>query len=364
MSDFGAQRHELIENFRCARVVVDAANALVQNQPGRFPKPEMAPATPAPGSIAAFSCSDEKAEAQLVATWVKELLEKGLNPEILYPSESPAIRAEDICILCRNRYSLDSVISVLEEHGIEHLFSAGRGLVETIEARLVLQGLKILQNPFDRVTMEAILAAWAPSLLSVPTPPREAATFFAQLAHASTAAAPFASILQGSYDVSTTVRALSSLIEELSTEARATNEQHALALSVDASTLRERWRQYAGHTSPHDRSIGGFLAEVSLAGKSVIEGPGVRVLTVHVAKGLEFKAVALVGMNEGTLPDYRSRTAEDLADERRVAYVAITRASRHLLLTRPRSRVMPWGDSQVQRASRFLRDMSVVMVDV
>ena len=87
-----------------------------------------------------------------------------------------------------------------------------------------------------------------------------------------------------------------------------------------------------------------------------------RVLTIHVAKGLEFKAVALIGMNEGTMPDYRNTARnDDLADERRVAYVAVSRASRLLLLTRPRSRVMPWGDRRVQHESRFVRDMGIHM---
>ncbi len=72
----------------------------------------------------------------------------------------------------------------------------------------------------------------------------------------------------------------------------------------------------------------------------------------------------LVGMNEGSFPDYRSKTTEDIADERRNAYVAITRAERALFLSRPRSRVMPWGDPKTQRVSRFFAEAKVVVRDL
>ena len=77
------------------------------------------------------------------------------------------------------------------------------------------------------------------------------------------------------------------------------------------------------------------------------------------AKGLEFKAVALVGMNDGTFPHYLSlRSDEELEEERRNAYVAITRAARALRLTRARSRTTKYGVRQ-DPPSRFLEEMGV-----
>lgn len=364
VTDFSAIKHELFENFRCASVVIDAANRLVQNQPGRLPKPLMAPVVPAPGAVYAVSFHDEQHEANGVADWVEELLSNGLDPATLYTTESPAIRPEDICVLCRTRSSLDSILSEFQSRGIEHLFSTGRTLVETPEGRLVLNGLKVLQNPADRVTRESILAVWAQSLLGGGAGDVAVSEFLERLANASPAAAPYANVLRISGgDVTETVRGLIAAIAQNAVSSQSKDEQKALALGLDAAALGERWRQYAGHTSPTGRSIGGFLGDVALAGKSIIDGPGVRVLTVHVAKGLEFKAVALVGMNEGTLPDFRnvSRGA-DLADERRIAYVAVTRASRLLLLTRPRARIMPWGDRKTQEESRFVADMGLTMI--
>lgn len=364
VADFGAARHSLFENFRCAKALIGAANRLVQNQPGRLPMALMTPAVPADGAVRAISFEDEEREAMGVADWVEELLTNGLDPSTLYASESPTVRSEDICILCRTRYSLEAVLSEFRQRRIEHLFSTGRTLVETPEGKLVLQALKALQNPADRVARESILAAWVDGALDGDSADVSVPEFFTRLAAASPAAAPYANVLRtAGGDVTSIVRELIRQVDQGSKLAQSTDEQRALALAVDASALAERWKQYSGHTSPTGRTIGGFLGEVALAGKSVIEGPGVRVLTVHVAKGLEFKAVAIVGMNEGTFPDYRNvNRKDDLADERRIAYVAVTRASRLLLLTRPRMRLMPWGDLRAQDESRFIADMGLTML--
>jgi superfamily I DNA/RNA helicase len=91
---------------------------------------------------------------------------------------------------------------------------------------------------------------------------------------------------------------------------------------------------------------------------------GIRVSTVHAAKGLEFRVVAVVGLNDGAFPDFRNTaTKDDLASERRLTYVATTRASRGLLLTRPRQRSTRTGP-RPQQPSRFLGEMGLTMVDL
>ena len=87
----------------------------------------------------------------------------------------------------------------------------------------------------------------------------------------------------------------------------------------------------------------------------------VRLMTLHSAKGLEFPRVYLVGMEEGFLPHKRSIDADsekDIAEERRLAYVGVTRAMDHLTLTRAKSR-MKWGKRRETVASRFLFEMQL-----
>jgi DNA helicase-2/ATP-dependent DNA helicase PcrA len=134
---------------------------------------------------------------------------------------------------------------------------------------------------------------------------------------------------------------------------------------ADLKSFQERWKTYRQRVDESERALHGFLGELSLSSRTAVEGPGVHVLTVHAAKGLEYRAVVLVGMNEGSFPDFRSlRSPEDLAEERRNAYVAVTRASRRLHLTRPRFRCMPWGDLKAQEQSRFITEMKISMEDI
>jgi DNA helicase-2/ATP-dependent DNA helicase PcrA len=83
---------------------------------------------------------------------------------------------------------------------------------------------------------------------------------------------------------------------------------------------------------------------------------GVALLTVHSSKGLEFDVVFIAGMAEGSFPDYRSSLGRELLEERRNAFVAVTRSKRLLYLSYPLTRMMPWGDRRRQSPSRFIRE--------
>jgi DNA helicase-2/ATP-dependent DNA helicase PcrA len=365
VKDFDAERHQLAENFRCAAVIVEAAKELASRSSRGVPKMVVAGGRPPQGVLTARSYRDEPAEAVGVVTWVQQLLEQGLDPTTLHPSEMSTVRPEEICVLARNRYALTGALEGLERRGIEVLFRAGRkGLVETAEAELVLHSLRLLQNPSDAVTRESILARWRPSIATDLTHVPVDEFFRAVAAFSPGSICDVIANAGQAFDLTELVRSLLEALRELETSSGRDNEDWAFLLAGDLDNLEKRWREYSGHVAPEARSLGGLLGELALAGQSVIEGPGVRVLTVHAAKGLEFKAVALLGMNEGTLPDYRSRhRPSDVADERRIAYVAVTRASRALFLTRPRVRQMPWGDLQVQQESRFISEMGLAMED-
>lgn len=352
--------------FRCATSITKLANSLMTRHPGRLRNRVMEAATSAPGGVRAVAYPDESAEARGVLDWIQLLLQDGLDPSYLLPAEETVVQPEDICVLCRNRYSLDHVIREFDSRNIEYLFSVGRrGLVETAEANLVIHGLKLLQNPSDRVTRESILAEWSNDLLDSGAAELPILQFFDELSRHVPALKDLAAVFHDGVDTEIgelTRQILNRLSEAASEPAIRDDEHRAALLTGDLKTLRDRWAAYSGQVAPEGRSLGGFLGELALAGRNVIEGPGVRVLTVHAAKGLEFRAVALVGMNEGTLPDYRNlRTNLDIADEMRIAYVAITRASRALLVTRPKIRLMPWGDRKVQAESRFIRQMGLQM---
>ena len=90
----------------------------------------------------------------------------------------------------------------------------------------------------------------------------------------------------------------------------------------------------------------------------------VHALTPYRARGLGFKVVVVLGMNEGTFPYYRATSVEDLDEERRVVYVAASRAARALLFTRPRERWSRYGNRYACRESRFVSEMGLIMRDL
>jgi DNA helicase-2/ATP-dependent DNA helicase PcrA len=76
---------------------------------------------------------------------------------------------------------------------------------------------------------------------------------------------------------------------------------------------------------------------------------------------MEFDVVFVIGMCEGTFPDYRARRAPEMAEEWRNAFVAVTRSRRLLYLTFPAKRMMPWGDTRDQTRSRFLTTIAAAL---
>jgi DNA helicase-2/ATP-dependent DNA helicase PcrA len=104
------------------------------------------------------------------------------------------------------------------------------------------------------------------------------------------------------------------------------------------------------------RTLANFINAIAIGTVYNNERGGVVLTTVHMAKGKEFKAVFIMGLNDGIFPDYRSiDSKEKLIEERHNLFVAITRAKRICHLTYPIYRKMAWG-SRIQSKSRFLSD--------
>jgi DNA helicase-2/ATP-dependent DNA helicase PcrA len=361
--DFTAQRLPLTQNFRSARVIVQLANELVAHDDRlRKPAQDVVGAT---GYVSACVRPTEAAEADLVVRCVQRLLDGGLKPEWLVDGERASLDPEDIAILGRSRYCLSSVLADLPKAGVPHFFSAGEaGLFESPTVRLLVDGLRLVNNPNDQVTMRALAKAWrvanakSPAeLLAVIGVDGRAAPIVALLTRMLGTSPPF--------DVNPFMLEAIALVKAMAAKAETATDasviDEAARLATDANTFDERWSQYRGPLAPMQRSVGGFLGSLALSGRSVVRGAGVRVLTIHAAKGLEFRAVFVVGMNEGTLPDFRCLDEGGIKEERRSTYVAITRAGRFLMLTRPASRETPWGAIQQLVESRFIKEMKLVM---
>jgi len=355
--DFDAERLNLTSNFRCAGSIVAAAGRLIHHNPATR-RPQMTCAGDAEGHWHLVEAADEEAEAATVTSELQRLLADGLNPDWLSADEATAVRPEQVCVLARSRYALTATHSALEAADIPCQFGSGdAGLFDTRLFRGLHYALRVASNPRDLLSLENLVALLEPASEKERESwrTRSVSELLIELAKPVGVALNVKSLL----DPTASGNAFEAALKPLTTLA-ATNGaivDEAERMIRDAESLNERWRAFGRSKPPEERDLGGFLNHLSLAGRSSLTDPGVRVLTIHAVKGLEFRAVFLVGMNEGTFPDYRSTDTRAIEDERRNAYVAVTRAGRYLQLSRPRSRVMPWGDVRSQAPSRFLGEL-------
>jgi DNA helicase-2/ATP-dependent DNA helicase PcrA len=141
------------------------------------------------------------------------------------------------------------------------------------------------------------------------------------------------------------------------------NPEHAIeALAVEKisresrAIIAERFRELPNGSTTLDLALA--LADVREYTKED-DGPGVRVMTIHAAKGREFDAVFLVGFEDEACPGRAAKAgAEDIEEERRLAYVAITRAKRELHVTCARTRPSEWLGVQIRTPSRFIAELA------
>ena len=135
-------------------------------------------------------------------------------------------------------------------------------------------------------------------------------------------------------------------------------EDDRLLAANDCAQWRQWWERYCLSTGYSARSLSGLLRAISL-GEVIGErgGGGVTLSSVHLVKGLEFDVVFVIGLNDGTFPDYRARIRAQLEEERHSMFVAITRSRRVCYVCRPKMRRMPWGDLRRQAASPFFEEL-------
>lgn len=359
VADFGAQHLSLTGNFRCATQIVAAAGRLIAHNSGSHQHP--APAVgQAQGHCVFVELDDEQAEAASVVDGVQRLITTGLSPAWLAADEVSTILPEEICVVGRSRYALNATRFAFESHDIGHQFGSGdAGLFDTKLFHGLRYAMRVATNPRDLLSLENLVALLAP----LDDDAREARrgqsprALLDELADEVGIELDTASLL----DPSCTADGLDAALKPLTTLSHDGDAgDDAERLNRDAETLSHCWRSFCRSVAEDERTASAFLNHLSLSGRASLNDPGIRVLTIHAVKGLEFRAVFLVGMNEGTFPDYRSvRDPTTIEDERRNAYVAVTRAGRFLQLSRPRVRMMPWGDLRRQQPSRFIAELDV-----
>lgn len=358
VEEFGAYRHELTITFRCAEAIVDVARKLFVTSKRSMAGPLLTSHSVAKGLVSYETFATEADEALAAVEWAEKLARDGLPKRSVSSEENRAVRAEHIAILARSRIHLKATLGELDERGVEYHFAAGEaGVFDSDHYRAVLYGLKLLANSRDVATAKT----FATVVRNIDTRPRSGVRITEddlapEQLMSLVAKGARGSILERPLRILANCASkqceLTKGIEEiLAWDVTPDDMRLADLLGADREFLNQRWTTYESTVDRSDRTWQGLLMEI--LNRPRPESPGLRVLTVHAAKGLEFRAVTVLGLNEGSFPDFRNTIGDALASEQRLAYVAATRAARILRLTRPRYRSTRFGQ-RAQEVSRFI----------
>jgi DNA helicase-2/ATP-dependent DNA helicase PcrA len=386
----------LEQNYRSTQHILDAANAVVRHNRERKGK-HLWTAEGEGALVKVVEVNDERAEAQFVASEVQKLLEGEADETsadrlakagLLEKTPSTGQGARDVytpgqvAVL----YRTNAQSRVLEEefgrYAISYQVIGGTKFYERAEIRDILAYLWVIQNPDDEQRLVRIINTPRRGIgkTTLQRLQSEAATMGDTLwdvmgrvddvsgvtAGAAESLAQFVKLigdlrdLAGKKEAAEVVRAV---LEHSGYEAALRAQK-----TLEAEGRLENVEEFVGVAREFDERITRageqprlqeFLQEVSLFTDTdalVESEERITLMTLHNAKGLEFPAVFITGMEEGVFPHQRSLDEQNVEEERRLAYVGITRAMRRLYLIHARARNL-WGSSLYGIPSRFLGEL-------
>ncbi|MFJ4170163.1 DNA helicase PcrA [Paenarthrobacter sp. NPDC089714] len=381
-----ARTIKLEQNYRSTQNILSAANSVISRNPNRQEK-RLWTAEGDGEKIVGYVGENEHDEAQFIAKEIDRLQdEEGLRPG-------------DVAIFYRTNAQSRSIEDVLVRVGLPYKVVGGTRFYERKEIKDALAYLRVLVNPDDDVNLRRVLnepkrgigdrAEGAVAALaerdrtSFMDAARRADQAPGMATRSVNAVLGFVKLLDDLAEVASgsgASAALEAVLEQTGYLAglRASNDPQDESRVENLAELVAVVREYE-RDNP-EGSLGEFLEQVSLVADAdqIPDAPGadidaavaeakrlgvVTLMTLHTAKGLEFPVVFLTGMEHGIFPHQRSATdPKELAEERRLAYVGLTRARKRLYVTRSEVRSM-WGQSQYNPASQFLQEIPSELVD-
>ncbi len=354
VEDFRAGVIELHENFRSSRAVVQAAKRLDSTYYAKVD------CLPVEGAVELIAANDESDEAEKVLGRIKHLSQ---NP---HPDVEKPIDLASCAVLGRTRYTLLAVEEKLREWNWPYYkqlkadHENESGLAKEFEL-----GLRLLVNPKDKLHFDMLKKKWRidADLQHIPgngtASGIETVKCLASQTKDKNAGVILEAVtmLPGENGMVRMAKALDRL-EQYGCGHRDKIEKRAVL--EDIKVLRGEWERFLRVERASKNDLGSFLTHKALGTMQQPKQEGLALLTVHSSKGLEFDVVFVIGMSEGTFPDYRAlKKKKSLEEEHRNAFVAVTRSKRLLYLSYPNSKLMPWGESSEQKPSRFLEKMGV-----
>jgi DNA helicase-2/ATP-dependent DNA helicase PcrA len=362
----------LEQNYRSTNTILSAANAVISHNRERKEKTLWSEL--GEGELVhVVETEDEHAEARFVAAEIAALIGGGYS-------------ASEIAVTYRTNAQSRVLEDVLVRQGIDYLVIGGPRFYERAEIKDAIAYLQVLDNPFDAVSLLRIanrprrgigdtslarLVTYADglgiSLWDATAHPEEAGLAPASARALKGFRSAMESLLATASDSS-----VANLVEA-ALERTGYLEALEAERTIEARGRIENLEELVGvareyDASAHEPSLSGFLQEISLySDQDALRGDDdeagqVTLLTLHNAKGLEFRAVFMLGLEEGIFPHVRSLEENSLEEERRLCYVGMTRAKERLTLTHAMRRNL-FGRSEANLPSRFLDELPSLGVE-
>ncbi|MFF0158848.1 DNA helicase PcrA [Streptomyces sp. NPDC005263] len=371
----------LEQNYRSTQTILTAANAVIERNESRRPKNLWTNAG-AGARITGYVADTEHDEAQFVADEIDRLTDAG------------DAKAGDVAVFYRTNAQSRVFEEIFIRVGLPYKVVGGVRFYERKEVRDVLAYLRVLANPEDSVPLRRVLnvpkrgigeraeamidALSQREKISFPQALKRVDEAYGMAARSTNAVKRFNTLMEdlrtvvdsgaGPATVLEAVLERTGYLAELQASTDPQDETRIENLQELAAVALEFEQETAqGEASG---SLSDFLERVALVADSdqipdeEEDGSGViTLMTLHTAKGLEFPVVFLTGMEDGVFPHMRALgQTKELEEERRLAYVGITRARERLYLTRSSLR-SAWGQPSYNPPSRFLEEIPPQHVD-
>ncbi len=355
----------LEQNYRSTNSILNAANEVISNNRDRMEKrlwSELGDGEP----VRVLEVEDEHAEARFVAGEIALLLELGYS-------------LSEMAVVYRTNAQSRVLEDVLVRQGVAYQVIGGPRFYERAEIKDALAYLQVLDNPFDAVSLtrianrpkrgvgdtslarlQALADGMGISLWEALGRAEEAGLATASLKAVTSFRNVMESLLATTQEMGVS-EAIESVLER-------TGYIEALEAerTVEARGRLENLEEFVGVAREYEAAnpqgnLSSFLQEISLfsaqdALRGEESGGMVTLMTLHNAKGLEFRAVFMLGMEEGIFPHSRSIEENDVEEERRLCYVGMTRAMERLTMLHATRRSL-YGRSDMNLPSRFLDEL-------
>lgn len=362
----------LEQNYRSTKTILKAANDVIKNNSSRFPK-ELHTANAEGEKIAVYRAYNEKTEAQFVVKTIQDqMLEHNRKAEdfaILYRTNAQSRVMEEMLVKSNMEYTIVGGTKFYDRKEIKDLLAYLRLIANNDDdlslARIINEPKRgIGATSFDRIAVNALEAdrsifdALAEvDFMGLPGKATNAAIHFHAMIRNLTQQQEFMSVTE--------------LVEEI-LEKSGYREMLKAEKTIESQSRLENIDEFLSVTQAFekqsdDKSLVSFLTDLALIadidtlGKDENEkdkGAGIVLMTMHSAKGLEFPVVFIIGMEENIFPHSRSIADNDeMEEERRLAYVGITRAEQQLYITCAQTRTL-FGRSSFNSPSRFIKEIT------